>query len=265
MNLKKGIVKTEMYGELYFVFLTCLNWLVPVITGLAILVFGIIITSKPVQSTKTLGISCIFSAVTGLMTSVSSFSWRYFGAEQVARFSVPYNAVVMLFSIMSLVFICMYIHKNYGVRLIYLPLLLIQIGGTVIDRVVAVLLSRALGSGIKNTMWVNLVILIDDFVISSVISIIIILVFRKYRDSEKVIPKAYLVRTVVLLCSVITSGINALIYLLNIFDKTSIYSGESLSMLNGIVSRGVALIFPLYVLIMVIKASKNKPVETADV
>ena len=262
MNLKKGIVKTEMYSELYSVFLTFLSWLTPVITGLAILVFGIIIAASPVQSTKFLGVGFIFTAVNGLLASVNSFSMRYIGVEQVAKNSVLFSAVGMLFSIMSLVFICVFIHKNYGIRLIYLPLLLIQTGGIVIDRLVAVLLTRALGAGHKNVMWVNLVILIDDFVISSVISIIIILVFWKYRESEKVIPKAYLVRTVVLLCGVLTTGITVAIYLQSIFDSASVINGETLSMLNGIVSRGVALIFPLYVFVMVIKASKNKPAET---
>ena len=247
--------------ELYSVILTYLSWLAPSLTGLAMLIFGILIITNPVKSTKVLGIGFVLSAVNAILGSANTFSVRFIGMEQYARFSAANSIIGMIISFLSLVTICVYIHKNYGHRLIYLPLLLIQFGGTVIDRAVVFLLAKNLNSGMNTGLWLSLVGIIDGFVISAVISIIIIVVFWKNKEKENVIPKTYLIRTICLLCGVIGTGIDVLVYLQQIFDKEPVQSMENLYMLNSIAGRGVALIFPVYVLIMVFKASKNRSGE----
>ena len=258
MILKKGIVETEMESELFFMLITYLSRIVPVFAGIALVVIAILIIAKPVRSTKILGVGIVFTAVSKLLSSSYSISLRYISIEQVAGFSVPYNFILMLLSFLSLLCICVFIHKNYGIKLIYLPLLLIDAVGTVIDRVVIVLLSRNLGGGVDTGLWLSLVGIIDGFVISAVISIIIIIVFWKNREKEKVIPNAYLIRTIVFLCGVISTGINAFVYLQRLFDTAaSLNTGETLYMIDGIASTGISLVFPVYVLIMVFSASRK--------
>lgn len=258
MNLKKGIVETEMESELFFMLITYLSRIVPVFAGIAMAVIAIMIIAKPVKTTKILGVGFLLTAVNSLLGSFFNFSLRYLSIERVSEFSVAHSTTGMAFSFLSLVCICVFIHKNYGIKLIYLPLLLIRVAGTVIDRVVVVLLSRSLGAGGDTGLWISLVTVIDGFVISTAISIIIIIVFWKNKETEKVIPKAYLIRTIVLLCSVISTGIMASIYLQRLFDTAaSLNTGETLYMIDGIASAGVSLIFPVYVLIMVFSASQK--------
>ena len=234
----------------FAVFFNFVIRILPLIAGLGLLITGIVITAGKKKSVKVLGIGYIISSLSVIMSSCSVFLVRMLPIRIYSNFSAGLTLVSFLCGIGSLVCICIFIHKNYGKKLIYIPVLAVYIGGYIINRIVLVLLSKVIVE--RNfAMWLSMVQSIDAFVIGAAVSLIIIIVFYKNRNNENVIPKMWLFETVALVIGA-SETLVRVIYYLSIINNHRIASSYDnvISLIMGI-SALAAVITPIYVTAMV--------------
>ena len=224
--------------------------MLPLIAGLGLLVTGIMIAAGKKKSVKVLGIGYIISSVSVIMNACTVFLVRMLPIRVYSNFSVGLTLLSFLCGIGSLVCICIFIHKNYGKKLIYIPVLAIYIGGYIINRIVVVLLSKVIVA--RNfAIWITMVQAIDNFVIGAAVSLIIIIVFYKNRNSENVIPKMWLYETVALVIGA-SEKLVRVIYYMSIINNVRITGSydNAISLIMA-VSSLAAVIAPIYVTAMV--------------
>ncbi|MCR5327424.1 MAG: hypothetical protein K6E12_01015 [Saccharofermentans sp.] len=233
-----------------------MSWIIPLLTGLAILVAGILITVNKTKSTRMLGISFIFNAIKVLIAGIYTIAVHNLKGEEVAAIVYPYNTAVIITGCLSTLFLCFFIHKNYGKKLIYLPLFIIPAAGWLADRIIIMTLSKFIGAGNSIGLWIELTSQIDNSIISAAVAVIVFIVFFKNRKTEKVIPKAWLIKAILLGWSLLHTIIYTCILLHMISNESSV-SGMDYRILT-LISNPIAFAFPLYVLISVFAASKTK-------
>ena len=184
-----------MYDDLMLMAAYRLSFYLTPLAAIAIALLGIWILLNKIRSVRILGVCYIISAVSTMV----SFIYRYVIDNRIEEFYVlnRYIGIVSgLCTIISTVCLCIFLHKNYGKKLIYIPLLAIPL----LHRLLNVIASRVVYGRVPNGAgyvgWINLIYSINSFVTGSVTAIIVILVFYRNRNSEKVIPHMWIVRVV---------------------------------------------------------------------
>ena len=237
-----------MEQDLTFLLVYYADLIISIIMPLATLVFGFIIAFNKVRSTRTLGLNFIFVSVNALISSILHVTMHIMSEVDLSRSTLPLNITLSICSLAATLFLCMFFHKNYGKKL-YLPIFLIAILGWLADRIVTVVIAKQMDPSKPDILWVNL--------ISVAVAVVMIIVFAKNRDKEKVIPRAWLIRLIVLIWGFL--HITALCFVYNsVIDSGKyIVSTDMGYMFLRIADSTSLIIFPLYVLVSVLGSSKK--------
>ena len=233
----------------FAVFFNFVIRILPLIAGLGLLVTGIMIAAGKKKSVKVLGIGYIISSVSVIMNACTVFLVRMLPIRVYSNFSVGLTLLSFLCGIGSLVCICIFIHKNYGKKLIYIPVLAVSIGGTVITRIVSILLAKGLGSR-DHYLWISMTLQINSFVTDAAVALIIIIVFYMNRKNEDLIPKTWLCMTIGLAGSALRALTYVAYYLTLINNFRIRSSSENMISLAVAFTALFAVVTPLYITIM---------------
>ena len=235
-----------------------LGQLLPVFAGVALLVLGIMIAAGKEKSVKVLGIGYIVKSVPAIMSAVSNLVIRMISAKVFASFSVGTSYISLICSTGFLVCVCLFIHKNYGKKLIYIPILAVHIGGLIVSRVVMVLLVNVLKASKNYSAWISITNTINIFVVDAAVAVIIIIMLYMNRQNEKVIPMAWLGEVIILAASTFRTLIYDGYYLAVINNsRLRNISDTMMTLFFGVISLAVVAT-PLYITVMAYKR-KNVP------
>ena len=233
------------------------------ISSAVLLVIGIMIAANKTKQTKVLGIGYIITSI----SSGAVFFYNVLLLLSDTKEVVVYGDAVMIGTIIcvlaSSLCVCIYIHKNYGKKLIYVPVLLIPVAGLILEYGATVTIAK-LYNGFVQSMVISLVNDVTNFVSVTVMAIVILVVLYKNREKEKIIPKAWLVKTITVIGSVIEIAVICITYLAVIKSSESegmmAYSDTTVVILSMVQAMDslVAIIVPVYVLSKVSKASKKE-------
>lgn len=226
---------------------------------LAIAVFGFIILFSKTKSTRILGLSFVLTSFANLLECGSIFVARFAGANAFAGFASASSIIQMVITIAAPLCMCIFIHRNYGKKLIYIPLLILP----VLNIVARIIINEAFNnlgmSGKDLAMWLSTVNVINSFVIGAAVAIILIIVFYKNRKTEKIIPLAWIFE-------IINLAGNALFSIFLCFSYQTMYQGgkiasnfsDSAGMTAYFLQAVVSIAFPVYVMVMSVKKGKLK-------
>ena len=225
------------------------------------MVMAIMIIVSKVKPTRFLGISYIFTALgcgIGFLSTYCKYNYdhRVINDSIFISYYQPLYWAGVAVSAVALFFVCFFYHKNYGRKLIYIPLFLIPVIQYITNNIVVNMVFAAYKDNVSRDAWyliVTALIVMIGGIIKASIKIVIL--FR-HRKKEKIIPGAWKTRVIVL-------SIGTLLYLIyfgymfammdnpDMYDKRAIfvYVYNMAADLNG-------LLIPGYVLYMVRKAVK---------
>lgn len=223
----------------------------PFIYGTAVLAGLVTMICKP-RTTKVLGLSFALSSASLVLECVAQIVLKTEGDQAYVDFSSSMGLIQFALGIGAIVCLCIFIHKNYGKKLIYLPLLLIPLAEAVVTMITTITLGQTLSSFALG-YGVSIAGVVISFIFGAVTSLIVIKAFFDNRDEEEVIPKAWLCKVIALVWSLIEAVLLTVIY------ASAMQSGISgqadmLRMLITVVTSIVSLILPLYVMIKAITA-----------
>ena len=231
--------------------------ILPILAGVGMLVLGIMITAGKEKSVEVLGIGYIVKSVATIMSGVSGFVSRTVtSASAYAGYSQATSYMTFLCTIGFLFCVCFFLHKNYGKKLIYIPVMAVHVGGVFISRVVTMSLGRLLSSGKDITKWIGITNNIDNFVVEAAVAVIIIIVLYMNRKNEKVIPLAWLCKLIVLVSAALRTMIFVGYQLTLIKNKGIFYISYNMISLFFAVFSFAAVITPFYITLMVIRRRK---------
>ena len=223
----------------------------PFICGTAVLAGLVTMICKP-GTTKILGLSFALSSASLVLECVAQIVLKTEGDQAYVDFSSSMGLIQFALGIGAIVCLCIFIHKNYGKKLIYLPLLLIPLAEAVVTMITTITLGQTLSSFALG-YGVSIAGVVISFVFGAVTSLIVIKAFFDNRDEEEVIPKAWLCKVIALVWSLIEAVLLTVIYA---SAMQSWISGQAdmLRMLITVVTSIFSLILPLYVMIKAITA-----------
>ncbi len=263
-----------MANDIFFSILIPASGIVPLIISVAVLVMGIVVIISKVRQTKILGLSLILSSLAGIITcvyrldSLSSNSGMIAGLRMLNTYA---NAVLSLAVSFC---ICFYIHKTYNKRSVYIPVFLIPIAAGILKTVIAFLINRGPDNGASRVL-IPLIQSIISLPVFIVVSVILLMVFYKNRNIEKIIPKTYIVRLINLVWGCFSGAYAILMYAL-MYASSKIresdfpsflvwlaHYSQPLNMIFTIIGSFMSLIFPIYLLISIRKASRQPEVPEA--
>ena len=241
--------------------------IMPIGAFLAELVLGILVASNKVKPTKILGIGYIFASVPILTGSLPQFIARYVGSAVFARISAALSWTGSICLLAASFCICMFIHKRYGKKLIYIPVMAVPVVGSVASSLVALLLNRTAAPDRFLPIWITLTRSINNFITSAVAAVAIIIVLYRCRQKEDIVPSLWKMRLVVFVWSVLTFINSTLYYVYTLraalikqtrpdtFWLEYAHYNELIFLIINIVGSLIALIIPIYVFVMVCRAS----------
>lgn len=224
---------------------------------LAIVVFGFIILFSKTKSTRILGLSFVLSAIASLLECASIFIARLGGQEFFGAYTYAARIIQLIIMITTPLCMCIFIHKNYGRKLIYIPLLILPVLNIVARIAINEAFNSAGMSGNDFFRWTNTVSAINSFVLGSVSSVILIIVFCKHRKSEPVIPFTWIFEIVSLAWSAIYTFFLCTYYLTMNQGGIAASDFSSSAYMNAVFLMAVvSLAFPIYVMVMAAKKGK---------
>ena len=244
-------------------FLTPARFYVPVITSVAALVIGIVVTAVKVKQTKILGLSVIFSALSGIVSASYNFLVVYRGTVEIARYAKVQSILLLVFTLVSSFFVCFYIHRNYHKKYIYIPVLLIPVAGRILYLVTAKLIDRlstGYSGGLTPMYRISMAQNIYNLITGSAVSIILIVVFYLNKNREKIIPHTHIVYIISAVWTFIFQGYNIIYNMALSVDSMGglsdlmFYKSAYVNIVLTVFASLVNFIFPVYLLVRVIKA-----------
>lgn len=255
---------------MFYVFYQLIDFagtILPLGAFLAELVLGILVASKKVKPTKILGIGFIIASVNMLTGNIPQFIARYVGSAVFARISAALSWTGSICSLAASFCICLFIHKRYGKKLIYIPVMAVPVVGSVASSLVALLLNRTAAPDRFLPIWITLTRSINNFITSTVAAVAIIIVLYRCRQKEDIVPSLWKMRLIVFIWSVIPF-VNSTLYYAYVLVSSSKngirrdpfwfeyghYNGLIFNLLN-VLGCVAALIIPIYVFVMVCRAS----------
>ena len=275
MSLGFGDVLPEVYHMLIDFSYIILYWADIFMTFLslvAMIAIGIVVVANRVKPTKILGVSFIIAAIGSLFSSVNNVIVRYVGVEIYAKYS-SFSAIAgIICSLVVALCLCIYIHKSYGKKYIYIPIMLLTVAAPVATVIVNLCLTKV-GNVPSLGYWISLVHSINDLVVNSAKCAVLIVVLYKNRLNEKIIPHAWIVFVIKLVSGIFISGFYIFSYSMIIatdgmprseissFASSVLATSEKAYLVVGIISSMVALAFPLYVIVMVCKKKASAETE----
>ena len=244
----------------------------------AMFVFGVLVLVNKIKQTRILGASFVILGVQSMLNGFINAAQPFFGAAFYTKASVFNNFFGMAANIAIMFCICFYIHRNYGKKLIYIPIFAIMIVNRIASTVVSVLLNSSV-KGALAAYWINLVNTVNSFISGTAIAAVIFLAFYQNREKEKIIPHTWKIRIILYAFFVLQMiyTICAYILLVKVAKNQSydpgviigfLFSGGNayniISLLD-ILGVSVNLIFPIYVFIRLKKVQSQKTEEPAEI
>ena len=242
----------------------------PILISIAALVLGIIVVIIKVKQTKILGLSVIFTALSELLSSGSYYLTYFMGTIEAARFSSLKTILVLAFSLAGLFCICYYAHHNYQKKYIYYPVLILPVLGRIfnyLENITVYGLSSFYDDYFVLASRVSLFQNITSLVVFGVVFFLLFLLFYSNRKTEKLIPHYHVICFITLIWRIVYHCYYALYNLISILDSTG--SIDESFLVDFMFERGysvitfltlsgdlIGLIFPVYLLIRVIKISR---------
>ena len=243
--------------EFMMIFQEILFYLVRPAIYLAIAVFGFIILFGKTKSTRILGLSFVLTSFANLLECASIFVVRLGGQEIYYTFVYIESIAQIVITFAAPLCMCIFIHKNYGKKFIYIPLLILPVLAVVSRIVINEAFNGADFSGSDFVMWSNTVNVINGFALGAVSSVILIIVFFKNRKKEPVIPLTWIFEIVSLAWSAIYTSFLCASYLtMYQGGKAASDFSSSSTMTAGFLMAVVSLAFPIYVLVMSVNKGK---------
>lgn len=251
-------------------FLMRFQFIAPMITSVAVLVLSIIATAISVKQTRVLGLSVIFTGVCSILSAFHNFSFYFMGYETAAKLSSEMNVVILVLSLAGCFCLCFYIHHSYQKKFIYIPLLAIPVVGRVVTvlvtRVVAMMGPKYMDSA-EYSSRASLITNSCSLIINSVFLIVLFVVFFSNRKREKYIPHYHVICLINLIWGFINQGF-VILYstimllemkagfelpaFLHAIERKAYMTIEIFKVLDAL----IGLVFPIYLLCMVIKARR---------
>ena len=231
------------------------------LAAVVLLVIGIMIAANKTKQTKVLGIGYIITSISSGAVFLYNLLLLVYNTEKVLVFGDAVMIGTIICIMASLLCVCIYLHKNYGRKFVYIPVLLLPVVGMIASAAVALMLNKAGLGGFEYSMLISLVNDVNNVVSIAAAAVIIIVVIYKNREKEKIIPKAWLVKTITVIWSVIEIVIISITYLSVIKSAESLglkaYSDNTFMALTMVQTLDslVTLVVPVYVLSKVSKAS----------
>ena len=226
----------------------------PFIVGIALLA-GLITLLCKIKSTKVLGLGIVLSSASSILDCIGQIIAKTSTAESAYEFNTSVGIIQFFLLIGSTLCLCFFIHKNYGKKLIYLPLLLIPIAVAILTLVVARSLGNVL-SGSELGIWTSISTLIISCICGIITALIVIHAFFTNRDDEEVIPKAWLCKVIELVWNVIETVLIVSLYLTLLKDGVMTTEQVDSSFMLIVSMRTLfALVFPVYLMIKAITSS----------
>ena len=216
----------------FIIYLMRIRYLLSFITAVIALVLGIIVTVNKLKQTKILGFSVIFTAVSGIISSLYLYLVNYRGIWEVANLNKLHTVLVLAFSLAGLYFICLYVHRNYHYKFIYFPVLIVpvveRIANLISNRLVFTLSSPYTEYYVL-TSRVQIAQNITSLVVSTVIFFILFIVFYLNKKNEKFIPHYYVICLITLIWRVINHGFTALYHMIISLDATAWFDANTVA------------------------------------
>ena len=243
--------------EFMMFFQEILFYFVRPVIYLAITVFGFIILFSKTKSTRILGLSFVLTSFANLLECASIFVGRLCSQAVYMNYVNVERILQMVIMIAAPLCMCIFIHRNYGRKFIYIPLLILP----VLNNVARIAINKAFNSfGMPVNdfvMWTNTVNAINGFVIGAVSSVILIIVFYKNRKKEPVIPLTWIFEIVGLAGSAFNTFLLCIFYLTMYQDgkMASDFSNSAITT-AGLMMAMISMAFPVYVMVMAIKKGK---------
>jgi len=245
---------------------------IPLAASVAGLILGIIVLSVKVRPTKILGLGIIFSSLSGLLSATYNLLLRYGYLELIARTGTARSAAVFIFSLAVYFCISFYIHKNYGKKFIYIPLMLIPLAGRIASTTTSMLINKT--GNVNSAMPFMLSISSNTYtlLINAAVSIILIAVFYKNRKIEKIIPHTFIFYIIELGWTVISQGYNIIVYVIMsipvrsspiALSSSSVFlnRAQNVMLFFSVIGVLIGLILPIYLTVMALKASRKTETE----
>ena len=182
-----------------------------VLSVLAVLVLGILITVGKVKSVKVLGISSIITAIQSGVSFAATISAHFCSDQMISSLYTASSLIGSICSIGGFVCICLFLYRNYGARRVCIPIVIVTVLSNVLS-FTALFILRSAGSGKTMPYIISIVQSSIYFVAAAVVDIIIIMVLYRNRQREKVVPKFWVLRVIMLLWTVATYAINTISY-----------------------------------------------------
>ena len=250
--------------NLFLVILVFMLMLLPILAALGVIVLGIITGAGKTESVRMLGMSFIFASIGTLTTGLLQFFAHLLPMEQYVSLSQANIIVTEAGSFISLIFVCIFLHKNYGKKNIYVPLLLIQLAGSVIPRITAYFINKLPElKGIDLTVALMMNNLTGYLVTEIAVSLIIIITLFKNRKVEKVVPKLWVLKIITLAFAFISFGTNSFLYLNLLNDPYFLTSYDWMSSVITLAGSLLILLIPVYVTVKAVKTAKTKDLPEA--
>ena len=268
-----------MYADIGILFLFWLKNIIVFASAVAVLVIGILIAVNKVKSTKVLGISFIISAVASLTSSLQDILIRYVDIEKYAQYVSISSVVTLISSLVAALCISIFIHKSYGKKFIYIPVMLLPVSSIVANLIVRTALNSSSASMSAGAWgyWMTLTGEINNLVTGTVSAVIIITVLYKNRNTEKAVPKLWLFKTISFIVGCVLACFRIVSYSMmiaatvngksNISVLAQLWTGnlETIAFMTQLFGALAALIIPIYVLISVSDVSRKGKLESAHI
>ena len=251
----------NMISPQFIVLILC--YIAMSLAAIVLFVMGIMIAVNKTKPTRVLGIGYIITSISSGAVFLYNLLLIIYDTEKVVVFGDAVMIGTLICIMAGLLCICIYIHKNYGKKYVYIPILLLPLTGMIVSAVVALLLNKAGLRGFEYSMVISLVNDVNNVVTIAAAAVIIIIVLYKNREKEKIIPKAWCAKTITVIWSVIEIVVISATYLSVIksagTDGLKAYSDNTFMTLTMVQSFDslVALVVPVYVLSKVNKASNQ--------
>lgn len=246
----------------FFVFIFCS--LIMGFAAVSLLVAGIMIAANKLKQTKVLGISYIITGLSSLSVFVYNALLNFTDGGKVIVFGDAVMVFTMICVFASALCSCIYIHKNYGLKQIYVPVLLLPFVVLLADAGAVLLLTRTLVPDMKQAMLISLVNDVNNILTVVLIAVVIIIVLYRNREKEKVIPDAWRVKLITVIWGIVEIIVISIIYMSVIatyktgdYDTASTNTVIFLSVVQAVDSV-VTIIVPVYVLSRVRNTSKQE-------
>ncbi len=254
------------------IFINLLIWAYYISRTASVFIFlalGVVITANRYRPTKVLGISYIITSVSAILSLFLSVFQHFGSAEMYSSLQTASSVVMNLCSIGVNVCICLYIHKNYGMKKIYFPVFIMLAVSWIINMVIIAVVNHSDMDGSNRGFVIAVLMNVAGLVFSVASSVIIIRAFYVNQQKEKAIPKYWLLSVITLFWSAFTSSLNIINYLVLMQKYGSngtpnptgiagfwLTNQNIIFTLTGIAGAAISLIIPIYIVRMIHRVNK---------